>query len=169
MNARSIKRDVGWRPRRKDSWAIRGRPWIGVQNLDGGSMLRTIRKFFWVRITGQCHSSFRIVGYRMVKSYICDKNPMDIVLMVRIPFCYPMAWVRRAWRFARFVKQKSWIGYHPGNRGQYGLVINEGGKWFGVCIRYVPSNNWVQIYFVIIWRQKVHRFSRFIKMPQRRR
>ena len=95
MNARSIKRDVGWRPRRKDSWAIRGRPWIGVQNLDGGSMLRTIRKFFWVRISGQCYSSFRIVGYRAVKSYICDKNPTDIILMVRIPFCYPMVWARR--------------------------------------------------------------------------
>jgi len=168
MNARSIKIDIGWRPRRRETWSIGERPWIGRNPVTGEPMLRTMRKFFYVRVSEFTYNSFRVVGYRMVKSYICSKNPIDIILLVRIPFCYPMAWARRVWRFARFVKQKSWIGYHPGNRGQYGLVINEGGKWFGVCIRYVPSNNWIQVYFVIIWRHKPHRFSRFIKIPHKK-
>ena len=162
MNARSKRPDIGWVPLRR-TWGTRRPPLIGVCYRSIPAR-QAIRRFFYVRISMFTRGTFRIRGYRPVRRYICGKYPVDMTLMVRIPFCYPMVWARRAWRFARFIKQKSWIGYHPGNRGQYGLVINEGGRWFGVCIRYVPSNNWIQIYFVIIWRHKPHRFSKFIEI-----
>lgn len=57
-----------------------------------------IRMFFYVRVWGASLYFYgHPTGYRIIKNYICTNNPVDVVLLVRIPFCYPIIWIRRLW------------------------------------------------------------------------